>query len=248
MPKKAGTPLKKTSSSKAGGKKAAAPQASETKSKSRVVVGSSISLQLPYVITIFKDGLNYRVAVDIHLLSGTAPRDVTVTIEKNEFLNVELVLPEVMFSTGRLFTSGVYLGEDRVAKFEEEVLALRNRLNCVQERLIKSKFKIQLPTKVEDRFFKTRSSKAIHCSAYDLDKRNIDFQRKSYQTIEILHVNMMAQEKLVDFDDDDVDFEAFMMNFSPPKNTTTNKRQCPDNGVGDSPGQNRTPTGWNVVE
>ena len=185
--------------------------ASNTKNKS---YASSLDVVLPYIITVFKDGLNYRVTADIQLLSGTCPTDISVSIEKGEFLNVEFPLPETLFASSRLHSSGVELGEDRVAKFEEEVLSLRQRYNMTAEKKMKTRFKIQLPMKVEDRFWKSKKTKAIGLHMYDMDKKNIDFQYRSRQTVQVLHINMTAQEKLVDYDDDDVDFQAFTTDFS----------------------------------
>ena len=189
----------------------ASAKKSVTTSKS---FASSLDVALPYVITVFKDGLNYRVVVDIQMLSGTCPSDVSVSIEKNEYVLVEFPLPGSLFSSGRLYSSGVELGEDRVAKFEEEILNLRQRNNMTSDKVLKTKFKIQLPMKVEDRMWKSKKTKAIGLHMYDLDKKNLNFQLQSRQTVTLLHVNMTAQEKLIDYDDDDIEFQMFTTDFS----------------------------------
>ena len=202
--KKKATPLKKAAFKTES--KPSKVSSSTTESKGRAVTGS-VDIQLPYMVTTFKDGLNYRVALDVHLLSGTSPKDVNVSIVNGDTVAIEYILPDTMFAVGRIHRSGVELGENRIARFEEEVLNLRQRLNAVNERRFKSVFNIKLSQKVEDRFYKPKSSKAIHVNLYDLDTVNMAFQKVSGQTVAILHVNMTAQEKLIDFDhNDEVDF------------------------------------------
>ena len=208
--------MPKSSSVSSSAKKAPRPVDTSGKSVSSTKKSHSSSLDvvLPYIITVFKDGLNYRVTADVHLLSGTCPTDISVSIEKGEYLNIEFPLPETMFASSRLYSSGVELGEDRVAKFEEEVLSLRQRNNMTAEKMMKTRFKIQLPMRVEDCFWKSKKTKAIGLHMYDLDKKNLDFQYRSRQTVQLLHINMTAQEKLVDYDDDDIEFQAFTTDFS----------------------------------
>ena len=212
MPKKFATPTSKKVPSKGEKPK---KSTADTEVKTCRSVSSSVKIELPYLVTTYKDGLNYRLALDIHLLSGTCPRDVAVSIENGDTVLIDYILPDTMFSTARIHRSGVDVGEDRLAKFEEEVLSLRQRNKATQERRFKSRFSIKLSQKVEDRFYKPKKGKAINVNLYDLDSSNVDFQKISGQTVAILHVNMTAQEKLVDYDhNDEVDFEIYATDYS----------------------------------
>ena len=198
----------------------------DTEIKTCRAVSSSVKIELPYLVTTYKDGLNYRLALDVHLLSGTCPRDVSVSIENGDTVMIDYLLPDTMFSVARIHRSGVDVGEDRVAKFEEEVLHLRQREKATQERRFKSRFSIKLDKKVEDRFYKPKHGKAIHVNLYDLDAANVNFQKISGQTVAILHINMTAQEKLVDYDhNDEVDFEIFATNFNDQSAPDSAKRK-----------------------
>ena len=241
MGKKAtSTSGKKMSAKSETGKKAAMP--SEQRKTSKASVSSSIEMELPYLITTFKDGLNYRVALDVHLLSGISPKDVAVSIQNGDVVVIECTLPDTMFSTGRVHKTGAELGEDRISRFEEEVLSLRQRFNATQERRFRSTFKIKLAQKIEDRFYKSRHTKAIQVNLYDLDVVNFGFQKATGQTVSILHVNMTAVEKLIDYDDnDDVEFKLFTTSFaSTSVDSASKKRKSTDHSTPSTPVQNDT--------
>ena len=79
-------------------------------------------------------------------LSITCLTYILVSIEKVENLNIQFLLPETMFLSSRCYSSVVELGEDRIAKFEDEVLSLRQCSNMTTKKTMKKIIQGQIST------------------------------------------------------------------------------------------------------